>query len=568
MSVMGQPSPTYSARRFACDRCRGQKLRCPREGTNGQNNEPCRRCDRAGVKCLTSPSGRIGRPVRSTALEARERKRRNTLAIRASTRSEKDCNMGGANTTDSSALTQSTSSQVGSALSLNPWPELQPWVQNPNVMGFASLPAGIHTLPNSDDDLNRPISSWPNSDKAKLFGIGFRDSNGALGQLRSSADFIVPDVLHSAIPKLPQDTTLAGQARCAASGSGGSGGIDQNAYAYVLTSCAGFLDAWGESECPSYRAQNSPEKGVEMSEFSERKCTEDFTQQLLTLNLSLIRQTRRMASDAWTTTLLKLATNVTGDYDNSASCDDLGISDILNTSQDFLEILDGFLPSCDADSMASSDTDSNYSGSPKNRYYDIEESPIQATTGTYINPNFVTGNLNRSVVSLSFSQPTEPVSTGGIASIALCRPDIPTVLLMVTCYVHIIHLYDLLFMGIYRSLLTIPATWAPPLLYMPRLQPSGPSTHNGNLQIPILIQAATHLLDRIERVLGLPQESRLYGSEGQYRGLLSDGDVGEMVKTMLQLEEIESGRNGRGGLKTLRESIKKITQLLRSSIAL
>jgi hypothetical protein len=47
-------------KRSACDRCRGQKLRCPR--TEEQKGEPCTRCERAGAVCITSDARPPGRP--------------------------------------------------------------------------------------------------------------------------------------------------------------------------------------------------------------------------------------------------------------------------------------------------------------------------------------------------------------------------------------------------------------------------------------------------------------------------------------------------------------------------
>lgn len=47
--------------RLACDRCRGQKLRCLRVGRS-QNDEACARCQRAGALCVTSSPRRLGRP--------------------------------------------------------------------------------------------------------------------------------------------------------------------------------------------------------------------------------------------------------------------------------------------------------------------------------------------------------------------------------------------------------------------------------------------------------------------------------------------------------------------------
>ena len=50
---------SQAAKRYACDRCREQKLRCPRNKPDGST---CDRCLRAGVFCVTSSGRPLGRP--------------------------------------------------------------------------------------------------------------------------------------------------------------------------------------------------------------------------------------------------------------------------------------------------------------------------------------------------------------------------------------------------------------------------------------------------------------------------------------------------------------------------
>lgn len=50
-----------STRRLACDRCRGQKLRCER--ITGKTTSPCRRCVKARARCTTHSHRRGRRPV-------------------------------------------------------------------------------------------------------------------------------------------------------------------------------------------------------------------------------------------------------------------------------------------------------------------------------------------------------------------------------------------------------------------------------------------------------------------------------------------------------------------------
>lgn len=56
------PEELSPVKRFACDRCHDQKLRC----TRPQDGEPCVRCQRAGVFCNVSAAQRTGRPRKSS----------------------------------------------------------------------------------------------------------------------------------------------------------------------------------------------------------------------------------------------------------------------------------------------------------------------------------------------------------------------------------------------------------------------------------------------------------------------------------------------------------------------
>lgn len=55
-------------KRFACDRCHSQKLRCPRSSNGSEANEPCVRCQKAGVRCNISVTQKTGRPSKASKL--------------------------------------------------------------------------------------------------------------------------------------------------------------------------------------------------------------------------------------------------------------------------------------------------------------------------------------------------------------------------------------------------------------------------------------------------------------------------------------------------------------------
>ncbi|OAA61080.1 Zn(2)-C6 fungal-type DNA-binding domain protein [Niveomyces insectorum RCEF 264] len=57
---------TKVAKRSACDRCREKRVRCPRT-EQSTSTEPCPRCVRAGVACVTGSPGLLGRPRKAVA---------------------------------------------------------------------------------------------------------------------------------------------------------------------------------------------------------------------------------------------------------------------------------------------------------------------------------------------------------------------------------------------------------------------------------------------------------------------------------------------------------------------
>ncbi|EXJ70350.1 uncharacterized protein A1O5_06418 [Cladophialophora psammophila CBS 110553] len=57
--------------RSACDRCRSQKLRCPR--SDKSKGDPCARCLGVGVQCVTSSARPLGRPRTTGVAERRTR---------------------------------------------------------------------------------------------------------------------------------------------------------------------------------------------------------------------------------------------------------------------------------------------------------------------------------------------------------------------------------------------------------------------------------------------------------------------------------------------------------------
>ena len=74
-----RPDNTTQVKRFACDRCHDQKLRCPRPVDGGNATVPCIRCQRAGTVCNISSPLKTGRPSKALKLQARTEHRSSSI---------------------------------------------------------------------------------------------------------------------------------------------------------------------------------------------------------------------------------------------------------------------------------------------------------------------------------------------------------------------------------------------------------------------------------------------------------------------------------------------------------
>ena len=77
-------------KRFACDRCHDQKLRCPRPVHGGNATVPCIRCQRAGTVCNISSPLKTGRPSKALKVQARTEQHSNSISPTLSRTSSKN----------------------------------------------------------------------------------------------------------------------------------------------------------------------------------------------------------------------------------------------------------------------------------------------------------------------------------------------------------------------------------------------------------------------------------------------------------------------------------------------
>ncbi|KAK8074002.1 hypothetical protein PG994_004901 [Apiospora phragmitis] len=105
-----KPTPGVSSRRSACDRCRGQKLRCLRKG--GDPPGRCDRCAKADTSCTTSPIYRMRNYSVEDDGSSVSRKRRRT-GDRSSTHSSQSPRIASTATTATAATTLASGGPAG-----------------------------------------------------------------------------------------------------------------------------------------------------------------------------------------------------------------------------------------------------------------------------------------------------------------------------------------------------------------------------------------------------------------------------------------------------------------------
>lgn len=136
------PTPGVSSRRSACDRCRGQKLRCLREGADPDGR--CDRCSKADAQCVTSPVYHmrnysvVGDYVTTTSPSNKRRRRadpgsRETIETTPTSRQQSQ------GQTPPSAAAEPTSAPFE-------WPTVDPFVQVPPPANDNNATTGFETI--------------------------------------------------------------------------------------------------------------------------------------------------------------------------------------------------------------------------------------------------------------------------------------------------------------------------------------------------------------------------------------------------------------------------------------
>lgn len=510
--MLSRETHAQSPKRFACDRCREHKLRCPREDQTGQT---CARCLRAGAPCVTSNLRPLGRPARKiTTGKSHGREVRPRKALRSQRSTADD---------ENDFLFDTDPAQT--PVNLFGATEKGPGTGRPDV-------------PSEDPgafDANGP--SLFGLDPAIILGLsGVSDDFLVVGLLNGQSPFGVPSLNDTHFPS-PGD---------AESGYADTSNISSAQRQYFRDESSHRLDP--DSPRAADRAKQ-PQKTISSA---------DTTQRLSVLIASMNKQLDRLKTAPWSVTLVNIVcANQGQEATNSNS-----LGEVLQTTSEFVHVLQTI-------ALKTSPTDQ--SGS---RFQSQNSDPTKLSSSAVdIYCSRLATNLNNAVQPLRInSSPSIQMPTSKLMNPSPSdhfKPDIPAALVILTCYIQIIQIYDILFSRVYESLSEMSHQSISSLQSVPGLQVGGFPVQYGNLQIKILVQVIMHLLAHIERLLGTSAEFRLDPSRGTNDGLFSSSELTALLQmVMSQTDGEESDGMGVGYISSLRENMKNIQQILEQNHSL
>jgi hypothetical protein len=395
-----------SSRRSACDRCRGQKLRCLREREKADPDESCDRCAKADVQCITSPIYHM----RNIFAQEQERDRPALSAKRRRLSSSRPC------------VVQSTRRDLSdSAISITNCPsaivagtgfESRDWATDP-------LAASVTISNNHNNVAESNISSsaiFPNlmsqdwnilSDTAPV-NPSFNDTdNDTLGHIIS----------HEAGSRVPSTTALP-------------------QFDYV-------------EQLQQFEDWCHPDLGTLASEIQDSSVNGDgnhpnsSAEELSKMNLNLVKQLKRMALPH-----VNMKTLIVPDCTPASASTTTPLEDILNSNRLYLEIISTITGAPRSPRSSSSDAlklSRHYSGY-LGRHSNTPEVLYDGSSNAYA--------------------PSVPSSGTGLNN---TEPDSSTLLLVLVCYVHLLELHVALFRHIEQYLCFVSESEERTIIPLPRL---------------------------------------------------------------------------------------------------
>nr|ANM86386.1 hypothetical protein [Cladonia uncialis subsp. uncialis]AUW31120.1 hypothetical protein [Cladonia uncialis subsp. uncialis] len=575
------------SKRGACDRCRGQKLRCLRDDQSQDGSQaPCVRCFKAGATCSYGIAKRAGRPPASNVSHAhapspqQQRKGNRAEKTKENGRASRSVlNTNGHHLTsffdrqtdggrfrrgtDGSAsgrlLQDSTliipnqeSEEENETLETPPVEKLSPDPLHDKTSHLAG--ADLHFAAYSGS--SNATLPWPDETLSAFYN---NDAGQALGVEPFGPKYSWAFHAYQAQPMdIQMPAALAMSSDCQSKDMGTNGyGTPAQTYS-TNAEVSGSSDEAMDLDFPFCErdrntvAENEVGNGFDESTLSFNEIQHRRMQELSKLTMDLYAQLaandpendRQRASDT-------TATVFQGQL----------VGSVLRSSNTFLTLLTSFSTPDTSSSPPITrpppTSPTNQDNSPCSSSYS-RASPSASTSDQDESTTDDTGQDSRGKLpsgSFDDSQPPPPT-------------DMTTVLQLLTCYLRIIHLHSIMHIKLLDYLLAFfphtnqHAGSVPPVF--PGMQVGGVSLDRfGPFQVKLLLQIGMHVLGEIELALGLPEEymigKRKRKKDG--RGLLEASVSAGFVKRLMR-EEAWRGKK----VEFVRERLRDLRRVLKGAI--
>ena len=610
MSNTGPQTLTLTGgKRGACDRCRGQKLRCIREDPNQKPAQAtCIRCFKAGATCSYGIAKRAGRLPASSSFSKQGRKENASAKSRNDAAASKSAvNTRGLNSFSvREAGTEQNRRGTGNRGSDRTFEDYSGDQEKERENEDTTLisPLSLHDSSNNLGGISTEFSAYSAPSTANLPWIDeimplffnydteegssldpFGSKYGwAFNNYRSQPmEIPAPTISTISDDGQPKDTDINAFGMLAQSyptESQISGGMDEGMDLDMLptvTNTTSFRMGTIDSRTGRVRDQGREwalsSESLGMSSIANLALCNDSAQsgaemaldkQSLPVNDTQHRRMQevsRLAMDLYA----QLTTNDPENHPPSSGLttttptfQDQLIGGVLKSSNTFLTLINSFsasatvvpspfLPSPPSSSLnpTCESSDNDTSPSAMTLDFDNHQHTIDQTLRyPHRKPPSIIGTSNSS----QQQQPPLPI-------------DMATILQLLTCYIHILHLHSIMHARILDYLVAflqhntqnVNVDFVPPIF--PDMQVGGVSLDRfGTFQVKLLLEVSVHVLGEIETALGLPKEFRVGKSKGRKRGVLGASVSAEFVKCLMDEgtwrgKKVESVREQLGNLR-------------------
>ena len=593
-----------AGKRAACDRCRGQKLRCIREDQNSNSPQAtCIRCFKAGATCSYDTGKRVGRSTackNSAPQERRGNGHRITKASGIASRSNANPS-GQSGYLDSKAGTwqdqhgsgnpssgpeEYTADQESERETEDTTPT---YAQSPsslhdssNVLGEIDLEysacstSSTATLPWPDEIMTpfsyqdaeeasgfEPFGSkygWAlHNNRAPPMDIQVPNNNGeqhidvGVSSYEIPAQYCPKDTLIAGLPDEAMDIELLTTSAHATS-------FDP-IKAVDARPCRDRDDHRGSAQFSQSSRVNVSANPSLLNDFAKPEAEIKLDKESLSMEEiqhQLMQELSKLAMDLYA----QLATSDPENHQLTSggtvtAFQDHFIGSVLRSSDTFLTLLNSF--STPVTLSTSSSLHSASSTSYRTTIYESSDSGSST-------PSLASGSNDHGMNEMV--QPYGKRPAGNSDELEPPTPiDMATVLQLLTCYIRVVHLHSIMharmldYMSAFLQHNTQHVELIPPVF--PNMQVGGVSLNRfGTFQIKLLMQISVHVLGEIESALGLPTEFRVGKSKGGKMGVLGESVSGEFVKCLM------NERSWRGKkLESVKEQLRSLRSVLKRAIA-